>query len=121
MKTNTFVENLKILNGKVIYDDFDINEETLFMNQKFSFKEEMLQIEFGNRFLLDVGWFPEMKENGYFRVRAIQNFNWKDPLVETNCHTLAELKNSIEELVAVIDVAQKEKKKKPTKIKNRYA
>ncbi len=103
MKKNIFIESLNILNGKIVYCDFDINENIAFADQKFSFKEDILQVEFDDNFLLDVGWYPEMEENGSFTVLAIKNNNWTKPFLKLKCRTLSELKDVIEKAVTFIN------------------
>lgn len=99
---NEFVKNLNILNGIITYNDFDIDENIPFQNQKHSFKEDILQIEFGRHFLLDVGWYPEMDPKGYFVVRAIQDYDWQNPLYEEKCRIQNELKDAIEKTARLI-------------------
>jgi hypothetical protein len=97
-----FVENLDILDGIITYNDFDINENVAFEEQKYSFKEDILQIKFGDRFLLDVGWYPEMNPKGAFTVVAIQDYDWDEPVVKIKCRTLKTLKKAIEKAAKII-------------------
>lgn len=99
---NEFINNLNILNGIIAYNDFDIDEKIPFQDQKYSFKEDILQIEFGDHFLLDVGWYPEMNPEGYFVVYAIQDYDWQNPLYEEECRTLQELKHTIEKFALLV-------------------
>lgn len=104
MKTyNNFIDGLNILNGTITYNDFDINEDTLFENQRYSFKLDMLQISFGDRFILDVGWQPDFDQNGHFVVRAIQDYDWLNPLVKIKPRSLKTLKKAIEKAAKIID------------------
>ncbi len=44
MKLNkSFIENLNIPKGIIIYNDFDIDEAIPFEKQKYSYKEDILQ------------------------------------------------------------------------------
>ncbi len=99
---NDFVKNLNILNGTIVYNDFDIDEKIPFQNQKYSFKEDILQIEFGEHFLLDVGWYSEFNPEGNFWIRVIQDYDWQNPLYEEKCRTLGELKTVIEKFAMLI-------------------
>lgn len=104
---NNFIKNLNILDGTIIYNDFDIDENTPFEEQKYSYKQDMLQIGFGKRFVVDIGWLPDFKPNGYFVVQAIQDYDWMNPLFKTKCRTFDELKKAIETAVIIIDKTRK--------------
>jgi hypothetical protein len=66
----TFIKNLKLYDGIITYNDFDIDEARTFQDQEYSYKMDILQISFGNRYILDVGWYPEFDPKGHFWVRA---------------------------------------------------
>jgi hypothetical protein len=110
MSNNNFIKQLNLFGGKITYNDFDIEEHIPFQNQKFSYKEDILQVRYGKTFLLDVGWYPEMEENGYFKVRAIKDYDWCNPLSEKACRNLNELKRAIEETALIIVKAKEDGK-----------
>ena len=106
-RNNNFIKGLNLQDGIIAYDDFDIDESVPFEEQIFSYKEDILQITFGERFLLDVGWYPEMDPAGKFRVRAIQDYNWQNPVSKIDCRTLDQLKKAIEETAKIISSKRK--------------
>ena len=108
-KENNFIENLNILDGVIIYNDFDIDEEIPFEKQKYSYKEDILQIKFGDRFLLDVGGLPEFEPDGYFIAQAIQDQDWLEPLLKEKCRTIPDLKMIIEKAAKIINKKMKTK------------
>lgn len=59
-------------------------------------REDMLQIGFSKRFVVDVGWQPDFHLKGKFIVRAIQDYDWMNPLYKGKCRTFKELKKAIE-------------------------
>ena len=107
MKKNNFIVNLNILDGVITYNDFDIDPNIPFEIQKYSFKEDILQIEFGERFVLDVGYSPEFEPNGNFVIQAIQDNDWMNPISRIKCQTLDKLKKSIEKTVQLIHAKRK--------------
>ncbi len=107
MKKTDFITSINILDGVLIYNDFAIDETIPFQNQRDSFKEDLLQITYGDRFLLDVGWYPEMNPKGHFIVYAIQDYDWQNPIVELKCHSLNQLKKTIERVVRIIKRKQR--------------
>ncbi len=48
------IEKLNFKNGKIIYDDFDIDLSRPLDEQIFSLKEDLLQAEYG-KYILDIG------------------------------------------------------------------
>ena len=54
-----FISNLNILDGIISYNEFDIDENKPFEDQWYNFSEDILQIKYGKRFILDVGWYPQ--------------------------------------------------------------
>lgn len=45
------------------------------------FIEDLLQLQHTKcNLLIDLGWFPNMDENGQYCLWLIQNFNWEAPL-----------------------------------------
>ncbi len=108
---NDFVKNLNIPNGIVVYNDFDIDENIPFQDQKYSFKQDILQIELSNHLFLDVGWYPKMNPEGHFWIRVIQDYDWQNPLYEEKCRTLEELKNIIEEFALLINNLESKQRK----------
>ena len=103
-KENNFVENLKILDGTITYNDFDIDEILSFEDQKYN-----LQIKYGEGLTLDVGWYPAYNPKGFFVTRAIENYDWETPLSKIKCRSLANLKKAIEKTAILIVEARKNK------------
>lgn len=96
------MNQLIILDGSITYNDFDIDDNIPFLEQVSSYKEDILQISYGTRFILDVGWYPEADPAGYFWIRGIKDFNWQEPLISFRCRSLQELKASIEQVAAAL-------------------
>jgi hypothetical protein len=109
MKTpDDFVATLNILDGVITYNDFDIDENLPFEKQEYSFKEDILQIKFGDRFTLDVGWYPEMNPKGFFTVYGIVDCDWEDPIAKIRCKNLKTLKKAIEKVARIINEQRKQ-------------
>ncbi|MCC7414947.1 MAG: hypothetical protein IT346_02535 [Epsilonproteobacteria bacterium] len=98
MIKNDFVHNLNLIDGIMTYNDFDIDEKVPFEEQKWSYKCDIIQIEFGPRYTLDVGWYPEFDPAGHFLVRGIKDFDWLKPIAKKKCQSFVSLKKAIEEI-----------------------
>lgn len=106
-----FISGLKLGGGIIVYNDFDVQEDVPFEKQKYSFKEDMAQISFGNRFILDIGWLPDFDPNGEFVVYIILDQDWMNPLKTIKCSSMDQLKKEIEK--AVLFIEQMRKKNPP--------
>ena len=73
------------------------------------YKEDILQIKYGDRFILDVGWYPAPNPKGRFVVLAVLDNDWMDPLSTVECRTLSALKEAIEKTATFIDKMRKTK------------
>lgn len=100
---SNFLKNIRLKNVKIAYDDFDICPEKSFEEQKWSFKEDILQLTMGNNYIVDVGWYPEHSPCGFFRIEVIKNFDWEYPLFEKKCKDIMVLKNYLQEAIDFVN------------------
>ena len=48
---------------------------------QLEFEEDLLQVSFfDEKYILDVGWYPNPRKNGVFKVYVIKNYDWENPL-----------------------------------------
>lgn len=106
-KSECFIQNIDMRGGIVTYNDFDIDESKPFDQQKYSYKEDMLQVTFGDRFILDVGWLPEHDPKGYFVTQVVQDYDWMNPISRVKSYSLDELKQAIEAGIVKINEMRK--------------
>lgn len=59
-------ENVDFKKGKILYID-DCKD----------LKEDLLQVQYANNYLLDVGWYGE--ENGFI-IYIIKGYDWENPI-----------------------------------------
>lgn len=90
-------ENIRLKYGKIIYSDInDIDLKRTFQEQKWSYKEDMLQIGFADQYIIDIGWFPEHKSSGKFILTVVKNFDWYNPVVRKKIKSIQNLKKNLE-------------------------
>lgn len=65
--------------GRVLYDELSSVTEGSVALTWDSLKEDMLQVEYPENILLDVGWYPSFDPEGTFQVRVVKDFQWDVP------------------------------------------
>lgn len=93
---------LNLKNGKIIYNDFNINFNKPFNEQLYMLKEDLLQIEYGKDYLLDIGWYPEFNLKGNFIAYLIKNYDWNNIVYKQDFRTEKQLKQIINEVNNII-------------------
>ena len=68
--------------GIITYENlFWLFNNTNELIYKLEFEEDLLQVQFFNeKYILDVGWYPNPRKNGVFKVYVIKNYDWENPL-----------------------------------------
>lgn len=97
MKLSDFLfKDIQLKYGKILYLDIDIDLEKKFEEQNWSYKEDMLQIGFGNHYIIDIGWLPEHEASGNFILTVVKDFDWYKPLVRKKIRSIVNLKKNLE-------------------------
>ena len=92
------LDKLKLRDGIVTYDGISWlgNNESEFINNKDNLTEDLLQISFSNeKYIVDVGWYPDFDENGQFTVLLIHILDWQKPLRLEKVKTIKDLSKLI--------------------------
>ena len=77
--------------GKVLFDDFNISIDDELKDHVYDLKEDMLQIEFLDNYILDIGWRPSFDLSGKFFITAVKNYNWESPQYLSSALNINEL------------------------------
>jgi len=77
-------------------DPIHFNEED--SNFCLNFTEDLLQMKRGN-IILDLGWYPECKVDGEYRLVVIQDEEWEKPFFSFETRDKATIIHKIEELL----------------------
>ncbi|WP_141064934.1 hypothetical protein [Pseudomonas lactucae] len=86
--------SLGFIQGTITYDELSLLENSAIEDQVHNLKEDMLQVEYPDGFLLDVGWFPSFDAKGHFQIKIIKDHDWDSPtltLTARSIDTLGEL------------------------------
>ncbi|MDR7941970.1 hypothetical protein RIU82_18730 [Enterobacter soli] len=63
-----------------MFNEFSLKKGVPLVEQQDSLQEDMLQVEFPNGYILDIGWRPSFDINGKFYIYLIKDFDWEDPV-----------------------------------------
>lgn len=89
--------------GEILYNDLYLDEELPLFKQLDNLKEDLLQVSFYNKYLIDIGWYPEFDQNGQFKISAIKEYDWDNPIYISICKTIEDLKKEFEHCIKIID------------------
>ena len=88
--------NIDIGQGVVVFDDISFLPEAFDTAQHADYlKEDLLQLVFGDRLLLDVGWTPSFDEHGRFVLMLVSDGNWDEPVERAEFTEVVSLKERI--------------------------
>lgn len=88
--------------GVVTFDDFPIKEGQSLEVYIDDLKEDMLQVEFPEGYILDVGWRPSFEIDGKFHVVLIKDDDWSSPIYSGSAENLVELKENINKALMIL-------------------
>ncbi len=80
MKSEKLSNIMDFSPGRVVYEEFTIDEGQDWGEQLDRLREDLLQVEFPGAIVLDLGWYPAFSRAGQFQVRVIRNFTWDAPI-----------------------------------------
>lgn len=89
--------------GQVTFYDLNLRCDLPLEQQLSELKEDLLQVDYLGRYLIDVGWYPEFSADGCFRVMVIEGHDWAKPVGEATCKTLPDLVVLLEKNVLLIE------------------
>lgn len=76
------IRDLNLKGGIVTHDSFNIDLKKSLEGQEWELREDLAQIEYGDHYLIDIGFYEEGDPNGFFIIRVIFDEDWENPLVE---------------------------------------
>lgn len=75
------VHEVEALGGIIIFDDISCLDQSVGLAEIVDeLKEDLFQASFRFEQIIDIGWYPEFCESGFFRVSLILECNWETPV-----------------------------------------
>lgn len=88
-------ENFDFNPGIVKYNPYKLSPDDMTDIKWLS--EDMLQVEYPNNYILDVGWYGKsFTLNGVFIIYIIKNFKWESPVFKQEYKSVIELYGGME-------------------------
>lgn len=88
--------------GKVNYNTFNIDFNKPFTKQLDELNEDLIQVEYKDNYLLDIGWYPEGDVKGKIIIQLIHNNEWDNPIVREEMTEIEPLLKSINKIMRFI-------------------
>ena len=104
------IDGIDVSPGHVTYDELLLDDSRPLSEQLDNLKEDLLQIQFPDGYLVDVGWYPEFAHEGAFTVLVTQDADWSSPAWERHCSSIAELREALTASVRYVRSQVAEKK-----------
>lgn len=101
-KTNIF-DQINLKSGQLDYFECYIDPNLNFEQQKWDFKQGLIQISFGKYYIVDVGWYPEYKHYGEFTIEVIMSYDWDNPIFKKVCKNVETLKKHLQKAIDFTD------------------
>lgn len=96
MKSAKLTDLIDFSPGRVVYEEFTLDDEQTWGEQIDKLNEDLLQVEYPGDILLDLGWYPACSQQGQFQVRVIRNFRWETPIFYAEVTKMKVLRSVIE-------------------------
>ena len=101
--------SLDFLQGKVTYDELSMLQESGIEHQAYHLKEDLLQVEYPDCFLIDVGWYPSFDAKGHFQIKVVKDYEWESPTLTLTAQSIDALTEQL--LLAQVLISAKLQKK----------
>lgn len=86
--------------GKIVYNEFDRGIIENFTPDSDLLSEDMLQVQYPNEILLDIGWHFGLKG---FLITTVENLSWENPIEKRLCKDMNSLERNLYECLGNIE------------------
>ena len=100
---------INFASGEVVFEEFHICFSKPYSEQLDALSEDLVQVVYGDNYILDIGRYPEQNEDGNFVVQIIGGNDWEKPIFKKSCREKDVLTKYIQESIAVVESLIKER------------
>lgn len=94
---------INFASGKVVFEEFHICFSKPYSEQLDALSEDLVQVVYGDNYILDIGWYPERNKDGNFAVQIIGGKDWENPIFKKCCREKDVLTKYIHESIEVVE------------------
>lgn len=80
--------SLDFLQGKITYDELSMLQDLGIEQQAHNLKEDMLQVEYPDGFIIDVGGYPSFDAKGHFQIKVVKDHEWDYPTLTLTAQSI---------------------------------
>jgi hypothetical protein len=86
--------------GEVTFWDLDgLDASAPLASQLDELKEDLAQVRYGARLVLDVGWYPDGAPHGQFSVVVVKDRDWDQPVFRERAPTVPALRSALQRAI----------------------
>ena len=97
-----FFNDIDFSPGIITFDGFDINPNQSLEDQILSLREDMFQVNYNGKYIIDIGWKPNLNINGKFKIRIIKDYDWDNPIYFKKTKNLNTLHKHVKECAEIV-------------------
>lgn len=109
------LDTINIRNGTVTYNTFNVDLSKNAASQIPELRQDLLQITYGTRYVIDVGWYPMYKPEGFFLICVVEDSDWDEPLLKLKVTKFEKFISSLQEAINFLDKFMEEHPNRPLK------
>lgn len=84
------------------YIDLLFDEDSSLADIIDDLKEDLIQIEYDDGYIIDVGWYPEFDPMGNFKLVLIKDYDWENALFYTEFNTVEALNSNLRQCIQMV-------------------
>ena len=88
--------------GKITYNNYQIVLEKNLEEQWENLLEDLIQVEYENGYLIDIGWYPECDPKGNLKILLIKDTDWEHPVIEYRASSTFDIYKAVSVMKAFI-------------------
>ena len=99
----SFFKSIDYHSGHITSAEEDLTSEDPVEQQIDILREDLMQVEYPDNYVIDVGWDPSFDLNGTFRILVIKDGDWENPVYAHHTTNLNDLRKLLENAVSLIE------------------
>lgn len=103
MLSDFVFDKINIHQGEMAYNTFNIDLSKDPSSQIHELRQDLIQVVYGTRYVVDVGWYPMYKPEGFFLIYVVEDRDWDEPLLKLKVTKFDTFIQSLKEAIDFVD------------------